>query len=43
MTSGGRTFPQGANLGMIDGHVEWRIFRRLIPRAGGNGDPYFWY
>jgi len=28
---------------MVDGHVEWRIFKNLIPRAGGNGDPYFWY
>jgi prepilin-type N-terminal cleavage/methylation domain-containing protein/prepilin-type processing-associated H-X9-DG protein len=43
ITSGGYTFPQGGNLGMVDGHVEWRIFQRMIPRAGGNGDPYFWY
>ena len=36
------TIPSGANLGMIDGHVEWRPFRQMIPRAvggvGGGGD-----
>jgi prepilin-type N-terminal cleavage/methylation domain-containing protein/prepilin-type processing-associated H-X9-DG protein len=34
--------PSGANLGMFDGHVEWRPFQRLIPRAGAGG-PCFYY
>ena len=33
--------PSGANLGMIDGHVEWRPFRLLIPRC--DGGPCFYY
>jgi prepilin-type N-terminal cleavage/methylation domain-containing protein len=43
MTSGSLTFPVGGNVGMVDGHIDWRPFRKMIPRAGGNGDPYFWY
>jgi prepilin-type N-terminal cleavage/methylation domain-containing protein len=36
--------PAGGNLGMIDGHVEWRPFQQFIPRAGGNGiGPCFYY
>jgi len=36
--------PAGGNLGMIDGHVEWRPFRQFIPRAGGeNEGPAFYY
>jgi prepilin-type N-terminal cleavage/methylation domain-containing protein len=27
--------PSGGNEGMFDGHVEWRNFQQLIPRAGG--------
>ena len=27
--------PSGANLGMFDGHVEWRPFTQMIPRAAG--------
>lgn len=46
----GRT-PAGGNLGMVDGHVEWRKFDKMIPRgyggAGGAGDngtsPTFWW
>jgi prepilin-type N-terminal cleavage/methylation domain-containing protein/prepilin-type processing-associated H-X9-DG protein len=34
--------PSGSNLGMCDGHVEWRPFQRLIPRAGAGG-PCFYY
>jgi prepilin-type N-terminal cleavage/methylation domain-containing protein len=36
--------PAGGNLGMIDGHVEWRPFRQFVPRAGGDGGgPAFYY
>jgi prepilin-type N-terminal cleavage/methylation domain-containing protein len=36
--------PAGGNLGMIDGHVEWRNFKQFQPRAGGNGyGPCFYY
>jgi len=35
--------PDGANLGMLDGHVDWQPFRDLVPRAGGGADPYFYY
>jgi prepilin-type N-terminal cleavage/methylation domain-containing protein/prepilin-type processing-associated H-X9-DG protein len=36
--------PAGGNMGMIDGHVEWRPFQQFIPRAGGNGEgPAFYY
>jgi prepilin-type N-terminal cleavage/methylation domain-containing protein/prepilin-type processing-associated H-X9-DG protein len=37
------TIPDGGNIGMLDGHVEWRRFQLLLPRAGGGGDPYFYY
>jgi prepilin-type N-terminal cleavage/methylation domain-containing protein/prepilin-type processing-associated H-X9-DG protein len=33
--------PAGANLGMIDGHVEWRAFNQMICRTGSA--PYFYY
>ena len=36
--------PAGGNLGMIDGHVEWRPFQQFIPRAGNDGEgPAFYY
>jgi len=36
--------PAGGNLGMFDGHVEWRPFQQFIPRAGGEGlGPCFYY
>jgi prepilin-type N-terminal cleavage/methylation domain-containing protein/prepilin-type processing-associated H-X9-DG protein len=36
--------PSGANLGMIDGHVEWRPFRQLMPRAGADYEgPSYYY
>jgi prepilin-type N-terminal cleavage/methylation domain-containing protein/prepilin-type processing-associated H-X9-DG protein len=34
--------PQGANLGMLDGHVEWRKFDRMLPRTEP-GSPVFWW
>jgi prepilin-type N-terminal cleavage/methylation domain-containing protein len=40
----GARLPAGANEGMIDGHVEWRPFRQLLPRAGSaNEGPVFYY
>jgi prepilin-type N-terminal cleavage/methylation domain-containing protein/prepilin-type processing-associated H-X9-DG protein len=33
--------PAGGNLGMFDGHVEWRRFQEFIPRTSGG--PCFYY
>ena len=36
--------PAGGNLGMLDGHVEWRKFAQMYPRtASGSGSPVFWW
>jgi prepilin-type N-terminal cleavage/methylation domain-containing protein len=37
----GGTKPVGANEGMLDGHVEWRIFQNMIDRV--QDGPYFYY
>jgi prepilin-type N-terminal cleavage/methylation domain-containing protein len=37
----GKAVPVGENIGMIDGHVEWRPFNRFICRNGTG--PYFYY
>jgi len=37
-----KAIPEGANLGMIDGHAEWRPFRQMINRTAP-GDPNFYY
>ena len=38
------TMPDGGNLGMLDGHVEWRKFKLMYPRtAPGSGSPVFWW
>jgi prepilin-type N-terminal cleavage/methylation domain-containing protein/prepilin-type processing-associated H-X9-DG protein len=42
-TSSKPAIPEGCNIGMLDGHVEWRIFSQMLPRAGANGDPMFFY
>jgi prepilin-type N-terminal cleavage/methylation domain-containing protein/prepilin-type processing-associated H-X9-DG protein len=34
--------PSGGNIGMMDGHVEWRSFRQMLPRTGPNS-PIFYY
>ena len=37
----GRRLPTGGNLAMLDGHLEWRSFSRMIPRSrpvDGGGD-----
>jgi prepilin-type processing-associated H-X9-DG protein len=37
-------FPVGGNLGMLDGHVEWRKFDDMTPRtAPGASSPVFWW
>ena len=41
-------FPIGANIGMLDGHVEWRKFQYFLPRTvpednGGTAIPVFWW
>ena len=35
-------FPAGGNLGMLDGHVEWRKFDDMTPRTTGSS-PVFWW
>jgi prepilin-type N-terminal cleavage/methylation domain-containing protein len=35
------TIPEGANIGMLDSHVEWRPFNQMINRLAGS--PYFYY
>jgi prepilin-type processing-associated H-X9-DG protein len=40
--------PAGGNVAMLDGHVEWRAFSRMIPRNGfssssGFPSPVFWW
>ncbi len=39
--------PAGGNLGMIDGHVEWREFKYMVKRtdsgSGVVGEPAFWW
>jgi prepilin-type N-terminal cleavage/methylation domain-containing protein/prepilin-type processing-associated H-X9-DG protein len=38
------SLPEGGNLGMLDGHVEWRKFPLMYPRtATGSGSPVFWW
>jgi prepilin-type processing-associated H-X9-DG protein len=34
--------PAGGNLGMLDGHVEWRRFDDMTPRTQGSS-PVFWW
>jgi len=36
--------PLGGNLGMLDGHSEWRKFQFMFPRdQTGSGAPVFWW
>jgi prepilin-type processing-associated H-X9-DG protein len=37
----GRFIPAGGNIGMLDGHVEWRPFKQMINRTSAS--PYFYY
>ncbi|MGH7969858.1 MAG: prepilin-type N-terminal cleavage/methylation domain-containing protein [Limisphaerales bacterium] len=36
-------YPDGGNLGMIDGHVEWRRFQLMHVRTLPTGNPTFWW
>jgi prepilin-type N-terminal cleavage/methylation domain-containing protein/prepilin-type processing-associated H-X9-DG protein len=41
-------FPLGGNIGMLDGHVEWRKFQNMLPRTvpsdnDGTAIPVFWW
>lgn len=39
----GRT-PVGGNVAMLDGHVEWRRFVKMLPRTDSSGgSPVFWW
>ena len=39
-----KNFPTGGNLGMLDGHVEWRKFQFMHPRTdSAGGSPEFWW
>jgi len=39
-----RFLPTGGNLGMVDGHVEWRVFSQMHVRTpSGAGTPVFWW
>jgi prepilin-type processing-associated H-X9-DG protein len=39
-----RFLPSGGNLGMLDGHVEWRVFSQMHVRTpSGSGTPVFWW
>ncbi len=36
--------PAGGNLAMLDGHTEWREFKKMIGRVqSGSGSPVFWW
>jgi prepilin-type N-terminal cleavage/methylation domain-containing protein/prepilin-type processing-associated H-X9-DG protein len=35
--------PSGGNLGMLDGHVEWRKFDKMHVRTVSGGSPTFWW
>jgi prepilin-type N-terminal cleavage/methylation domain-containing protein/prepilin-type processing-associated H-X9-DG protein len=38
------SYPAGGNLGMLDGHVEWRKFEKMVPRTDPNSNsPVFWW
>ncbi len=34
--------PSGGNQAMFDGHVEWRPFAQMIPRAGSGSPVFYW-
>src|SRR5262249_3305330 len=35
--------PSGGNVGMLDGHMEWRKFILMHPRTDPGGSPVFWW
>jgi prepilin-type N-terminal cleavage/methylation domain-containing protein len=38
-----QNIPTGCNAGTVDGHVEWRPFSIILPRAGTGAVPFFYY
>jgi prepilin-type processing-associated H-X9-DG protein len=39
-----RFLPDGGNLAMLDGHVEWRVFSQMHVRTPpASGTPVFWW
>ena len=38
-----KRFPVGGNLGMVDGHAEWRKFQFMHVRTVSAGSPTFWW
>ena len=38
-----RLYPSGGNVAMLDGHVEWRPFERMVPRTIGSSTLTFWW
>jgi prepilin-type N-terminal cleavage/methylation domain-containing protein/prepilin-type processing-associated H-X9-DG protein len=41
---GSGKMPLGGNVGMLDGHVQWRKFDKMVPRTEtGSGSPVFWW
>jgi len=39
----GGSIPIGGNVAMLDGHVEWRRFVKMLPRTDSSGSPTFWW
>jgi prepilin-type processing-associated H-X9-DG protein len=37
------SLPAGGNLGMLDGHVEWRRFQDMQIRTPSSAAPNFWW
>ena len=35
--------PRGGNIGMLDGHVEWRPFLQMLPRTDDTDCPCYWW
>jgi len=39
-----KNVPLGGNIGMLDGHAEWRKFKSMFPRTDpSSGSPTFWW
>ena len=38
-----KKYPTGGNVGMLDGHTEWRKFKDMHVRTSTGGSPTFWW
>ncbi|MBI4328084.1 MAG: type II secretion system protein [Chloroflexi bacterium] len=38
-----KKYPAGGNVGMLDGHIEWRKFKDMHVRTSTGGSPTFWW